>query len=87
MSMQIQDIAVQLQSGTNFNCVAQQGSQIASLFGAGGAFIGALLAVGLAIGGTFLPDFSSLKRQQKNLKELEELGNVMTLTLLKIRSS
>lgn len=56
LSMQVQDIAVQLQSGTHFMTVfAQQGSQIASLFGAGGAFIGAFLAVGAAIGQTLLP--------------------------------
>jgi hypothetical protein len=56
LSMQVQDIAVQLQGGTNMMTVfAQQGSQIASLFGAGGAFIGAFLAVGAAIGGTLLP--------------------------------
>lgn len=47
---QIQDIAVQLQMGTNaFVVFGQQGSQIASLFGPGGAIIGAVLAVGAAI--------------------------------------
>lgn len=83
MSMQIQDIAVQLQSGTNFMTVfAQQGSQIASLFGAGGAFIGALLAVGAAIGGTFLPRLLESKTSAEKLrKELEELGNVMSIDL------
>ena len=56
LSMQVQDVAVQLQGGTNVMTVfAQQGSQIASLFGAGGAFIGALLAVGAAVGQTLLP--------------------------------
>lgn len=47
---QIQDVAVQAQMGTNaFVILGQQGSQIASLFGPGGALIGALLAVGAAI--------------------------------------
>lgn len=46
---QVQDIAVQLQGGTDAMIVfGQQGSQIASLFGPGGAAIGALLAVGAA---------------------------------------
>ena len=47
---QIQDISVQMQMGTNGMIVfGQQGSQIASLFGSGGAIIGAFLAVGAAI--------------------------------------
>lgn len=50
MGHQVQDVAVQLQSGTDAMIVfGQQGSQIVSLFGPGGAMIGALLAVGAAI--------------------------------------
>jgi hypothetical protein len=46
---QIQDVAVQLQGGTDAMIVfGQQGSQIVSLFGPGGAALGALLAVGAA---------------------------------------
>ncbi len=49
VSMQVQDIAVQLQSGTKAATVlAQQGSQLLSAFGAGGAVAGGALAVGLA---------------------------------------
>lgn len=47
---QVQDVAVQLQTGTDAMIVfGQQGSQIVSLFGPGGAIIGALFAVGAAI--------------------------------------
>jgi hypothetical protein len=47
VSMQVQDIAVQLQSGTKMaTVVAQQGSQMLSAFGATGAIVGGLVAVG-----------------------------------------
>lgn len=53
---QMQDIAVQLQMGTNPLMVfAQQGSQIASLFGPAGAVAGAVIAIGGAITGALLP--------------------------------
>ena len=46
-AMQVQDIAVQLQMGTKLTTViAQQGSQMLSAFGAGGAILGGLVAVG-----------------------------------------
>lgn len=47
VGLQLQDIAVQAQSGTSaVTILAQQGTQIASIFGPGGAVVGALLAVG-----------------------------------------
>lgn len=47
VSMQIQDIAVQMQMGTKMSVImAQQGSQMLSAFGPGGAILGGLLAVG-----------------------------------------
>lgn len=49
-SMQIQDIAVQLQSGTKASIIfAQQGSQLLSAFGPGGAILGGVIAVGGAL--------------------------------------
>lgn len=52
LGFQLQDIAVQAQSGTNaFVILGQQGSQIASLFGPGGALVGAFLAIAAAVGG------------------------------------
>lgn len=47
VAMQAQDVAVQLQMGTEASIVlAQQGSQILSAFGAGGAIAGGVLAIG-----------------------------------------
>lgn len=67
---QIQDIAVQLQMGTNAMIVfGQQGSQIASLFGPQGAMLGAVLAVGAAIGVAFTRD---TKAGSDALEELQE---------------
>lgn len=46
---QVQDVAVQLQGGTDAMIVlGQQGGQIASLMGSGGALFGAFIAVGAA---------------------------------------
>jgi len=49
---QIQDVAVQLQMGTDAMIVfGQQGSQVAALFGPKGAMLGGFLAVGAALSG------------------------------------
>lgn len=54
---QVQDIAVQLQMGTDKLIVfGQQGGQIASLFGPQGAILGAVLGVGAAIGTALTAD-------------------------------
>lgn len=46
-SLQVQDIAVQMQAGASASrIIAQQGSQIASLFGPGGMILGGLVAIG-----------------------------------------
>lgn len=77
---QVQDIAVQLQGGTDAMIVfGQQGSQIVSLFGPGGAALGALLAVGAALITSFKPavddSVESLKDIIKQTKEqARELG-------------
>lgn len=53
---QIQDVAIQAQMGTDaFIILGQQGSQVASLFGPGGAALGAFLAVGAALYTSFKP--------------------------------
>lgn len=81
---QIQDIAVQLQMGTNAMIVfGQQGSQIASLFGPQGAMIGAVLAVGAAISVAFTKDVAkgnsalqSMRDQiEENIEKTGELKN------------
>lgn len=70
LGYQVQDIAVQLQGGQNpLLILGQQGSQIASVFGPGGIVVGALLAVGAALGSAFLP---ALFKSTDALKTLEE---------------
>lgn len=67
---QIQDIAVQLQMGTNAMLVfGQQGGQIASLFGPKGAMIGAVLSVGAAVATYLAP------RLFEGAKAVEELAD------------
>jgi len=70
LGYQIQDVAVQLQSGTNAMMVfGQQGSQIASIMGPGGALIGAVIAVGAAIGSAMLPNLFEGERSFEDLEE------------------
>ena len=67
---QIQDIAVQIQGGQNALMVlGQQGSQIASIFGSGGALLGALVAVGAAIASSFTPALFAASEAMKELGE------------------
>lgn len=76
LGFQLQDIAVQAQMGTNaFVILGQQGSQVASAFGPGGAVIGAVIAVAAAIGGVL---FTSLNKTSAEIKE-EFLPNVKDL--------
>lgn len=54
-SYQIQDFAVQVAGGTSaLRAFTQQGPQLLSLFGPGGAILGGLVAVGGALAGVFL---------------------------------
>ncbi len=78
--MQIQDVAVQLQGGTQFMTVfAQQGSQMASLFGTGGAVIGAILAVSAALANTFIPQLLESKLSiEKVRKSIEDMRKVLS---------
>ena len=70
MGHQVQDVAVQLQSGTNAMIVfGQQGSQMASVLGAKGAMFGALFAIGAAIY-TYVEKASI--EASKKLREFEE---------------
>lgn len=50
VAMQLQDVAVQMEQGTNMaRIIAQQGSQIASYFGPAGMVLGGVVAIGAAI--------------------------------------
>ena len=80
LGYQIQDVAVQMQMGTNVMMVlGQQGSQMASVFGSGGAIIGAFIAAGAAITSVLIPDLfaggKALKEFKTNLEELRATFN------------
>ena len=70
---QVQDVAVQLQMGQNALLIfGQQGSQVASLFGQNGALIGAVLAVGAALGTYLMPKVFSSKDALEEMKKSAE---------------
>ena len=70
LGYQMQDIAIQAQMGTSaFVILGQQGSQIASLFGPGGALFGAVLAISAAIGGTLVTALNQTKEEMNALPD------------------
>ncbi|MES1988857.1 MAG: hypothetical protein V4440_12675, partial [Pseudomonadota bacterium] len=72
---QLQDVAVQAQMGTSaFTILGQQGSQFASIFGPTGAIVGAVLAVGAALGGVL---FKSLMATSKAMEEVGDNAKEM----------
>lgn len=76
LGYQIQDIAVQLQMGTNaFRVLGQQGSQIASAFGPTGAVYGAIIAVGAALVSALIPSLMNSKDAIKQMDEASEKLN------------
>lgn len=79
---QIQDVAVQLQMGTDAMIVfGQQGSQVAALFGPKGAMLGGLLAVGAALSGPVINALTggSTALQQFRDDALEAAGSLSEL--------
>jgi hypothetical protein len=89
---QIQDMAVQAQMGTNSMIIlGQQGSQVASLFGPGGAIIGAVLAVAAALSTVLIPNLFGASKAMKELTDkqkdlinkISELDGVLKLDGLK----
>ena len=75
VSWQLQDVAVQAQMGTSmFTILGQQGPQIASIFGPGGAVVGALVAFGAMAAGVLYTTLSGASKLTKELtKETENL--------------
>lgn len=70
LGFQVQDIAVQLQGGQSpFVVLGQQGSQIAGIFGPGGAVLGAVFAVGAAISGTLVNSLFNATEQTDELTD------------------
>lgn len=80
ISYQLQDIAVQAQMGTNaFIILGQQGPQLASVFGPGGAVLGAFIALGAMIGGTLVASLSGAEGGVTELKGALERLDVQLL--------
>jgi hypothetical protein len=67
---QIQDFVVQVQGGQSaLVALSQQGSQLISVFGAGGAVAGALLTVSTVIAGSLIASLGNGKNAVDSLKE------------------
>ena len=89
VGFQVQDLVVQLQSGTSaFVAIGQQGSQLAGAFGPGGAVLGAVIALASAIGGVLYKSLTEtsgstkdLDAAQKQLKETFQQTTSGTLEL------
>lgn len=70
VGFQVQDMVVQLQSGTSaFVAIGQQGSQLAGAFGPGGAVLGAVIALASAVGGVL---YKALNDTGSSAKDLEK---------------
>lgn len=81
LGMQIQDMAVQAQMGTNSLVIlGQQGPQIASLFGPGGAILGAFVAIGAAIANVAFGSKSAAEEIDKLQKASDAVDKVFSRT-------
>lgn len=70
VGFQVQDMVVQLQSGTSaFVAIGQQGSQLAGAFGPGGAVLGAVIALASAVGGVLYKAFTDTGTSAKDLEK------------------
>lgn len=76
---QLQDLIVQLQGGTSFfTAFGQQGSQFAGIFGPSGAVVGAIIALGSAVGGMafkMATGSKDVETLEESLKSLEAAVN------------
>lgn len=79
---QVQDLVVQLQSGTSaFVAIGQQGSQLAGAFGPGGAVLGAVIALAAAVGGVLYKSLGIAGADMDDLtKRSNELGKSFQMT-------
>lgn len=79
---QMQDVIVQLQGGTSaFTVLSQQGSQMAGIFGPGGAVLGAVIALASAVGGILFKSLFEAKKGAEALQDsLKELNDVSAET-------
>lgn len=73
VGFQVQDMVVQLQSGTSaFVAIGQQGSQLAGAFGPGGAVLGAVIALASAIGGVLYKSLTEVEGSSKDLEAAQK---------------
>lgn len=80
---QIQDFSVQVAGGTSaLVAFGQQGSQLAGIFGPGGAVIGAVIAVGSALGAALLPQIfkstDAMKEFEKAIERVDARAKLST---------
>lgn len=82
LGYQLQDVAVQLQGGQNLGLIiGQQGSQIASVFGAGGIAAGAVISFAALIGTSLVPNlFKSDKALADVGEQMSIVNRIMKLT-------
>ena len=87
MGHQVQDVAVQLQYGTDALIVfGQQGSQIAAAFGPTGAIVGGVVAIGAALGTALVPRLLESAKTSKEAEEAQEaLARAYSMTGGEIR--
>lgn len=73
--VQMQDVIVQAQMGTSpFTILAQQGSQLAGVFGPTGALIGGVIALGAALGGILWRSMDAASAKAEEMRaELDKL--------------
>lgn len=91
ISYQLQDVAVQAQMGTSaFIILGQQGPQLASIFGPGGAVVGAIIAFGSMLGGlaySMLVSSKGTEELQSAVRDLgKEYGELTTAQQLLIKT-
>lgn len=73
VGFQVQDMVVQLQSGTSaFVAIGQQGSQLAGAFGHGGAVLGAVIALASAVGGVLYKSLGNARASAEELKSAQD---------------
>lgn len=78
---QVQDFVVQVQSGTSvFVAFGQQASQLAGVLGPGGAVLGAVIALGAAVGGVL---YKSMGNAKLSTEELEASSKQLDAVLQK----
>lgn len=79
---QVQDFVIQVQGGQSaLVAFAQQGSQLAGAFGAGGAVVGAVIALSSVVAGALITSLNGGKNAMDSLKDAAEtMDKVITIS-------